>query len=219
MMSTTSIFLIGVFTIAMLAIFVYVSIHEIHVTPPGTRPFHGLLPIEQNVARLEPPPPHALRVLIAVDGSPCSDRAVQSVAMRPWPAGSQIEVLSVVYARMPALSDPELMVAAAHIEAVAADREQAPARVRRAVDCLAGMPQVSVISKIVEGHPADAILDEAEQWQADLIVVGSHGFGPVKRRLLGSVSQAMALHASCSVEIVRCPHREAAQEGWQSKSA
>ena len=32
------------------------------------------------------------------------------------------------------------------------------------------------------------------------------GNGPVKRRLLGSVSQAVALHAGCSVEIVRCPH-------------
>jgi nucleotide-binding universal stress UspA family protein len=213
MMSATAIFLIGVFAVAMLAIFVYVSIHEIHVSPPGTKPFHGLLPIQQNVAPLEPPPRHALRVLVAVDGSPCSDRAVESVAMRPWPAGSQIEVLSVVHTRMPALSDPELMIAAAHIEAIAADRERAPARVRRAADCLAGMPEVSVISKVVEGHPADAILDEADRWRPDLIVVGSHGFGPVKRRLLGSVSQAVAHHASCSVEIVRCPHRETAQEG------
>jgi hypothetical protein len=39
---------------------------------------------------------------------------------------------------------------------------------------------------------------------ADLIVLGSHGLGPVNRRLLGSVSPAVALHALCSVEIVRC---------------
>jgi nucleotide-binding universal stress UspA family protein len=61
----------------------------------------------------------------------------------------------------------------------------------------------------VEGtrrQQVDRILEEAERWQADLIVVGSHGFGPVKRRLLGSVSQAIALHAHYSVEIVRCPH-------------
>jgi nucleotide-binding universal stress UspA family protein len=122
-------------------------------------------------------------------------------------------VLSVIHTRMPALADPELMIAAAHIEAVAADRERAPTRVRRAVEGLAGTPGVSVTSKVAEGHPADTILDEAERWQADLIVVGSHGFGPVKRRLLGSVSQAVALHAPCSVEIVRCPHRETAQEG------
>lgn len=47
------------------------------------------------------------------------------------------------------------------------------------------------------------ILEEAEAFGADLIVVGSHGHGMLERFLLGSVSQAVALHASCSVEIVR----------------
>jgi nucleotide-binding universal stress UspA family protein len=200
-----AIFLIGVLAVVLLAIFVYVSIHEIHVSPPGTRPFHGLLPIQENVAPLEHRSPRALRILLAIDGSPCSDRAVEGIAMRPWPEGSQVQVLSVVHTRVPALPDPELMIAAAHVEAAAADRERAPARVRRAVEGLAGTSGVSVASKILEGHPVDAILDEAEQWRADLIVLGSHGFGPVKRRLLGSVSQAIALHAPCSVEIVRCP--------------
>jgi hypothetical protein len=47
---------------------------------------------------------------------------------------------------------------------------------------------------------------ETPQERSLRIVVGSHGFGPVRRRLLGSVSQAIALQAPCSVEIVRCPH-------------
>ncbi len=47
------------------------------------------------------------------------------------------------------------------------------------------------------------ILEEAENLETDLIIVGSHGYGAVKRFLLGSVSQAVALHAKCSVEIVR----------------
>ena len=48
-----------------------------------------------------------------------------------------------------------------------------------------------------------AILDDAERFGADLIMVGSHGYGPVKGFLMGSVSQAIALNAKCSVEIVR----------------
>ena len=48
------------------------------------------------------------------------------------------------------------------------------------------------------------ILDEAESWGADLIVLVSHGYGPLKRFLLGSVSQAVVSHAKCSVEVVRC---------------
>jgi nucleotide-binding universal stress UspA family protein len=218
-MSATAILFIGVFTVVQLAIFVYVSMHEIHASPPGTRPFHGLLPIQEHVPPIERPSPRAVRILLAIDGSPCSDRAVAGVGMRPWPAGSQVEVLSVVHTRMPAVPDPELMIVAAHVDAVAADRERAPIRVRRAAEGLADAPGLAVTSKIVEGDPADAILDEAEHWRADLIVVGSHGFGSVKRRLLGSVSQTVALHAPCSVEIVRCAREDAPREGNVSSLA
>jgi nucleotide-binding universal stress UspA family protein len=49
------------------------------------------------------------------------------------------------------------------------------------------------------------ILEQSEAFGADLIVVGSHGLGNFERFLLGSVAQAVALHAKCSVEIVRSP--------------
>ena len=56
---------------------------------------------------------------------------------------------------------------------------------------------------MAEGSPKQAILQEAEKFDADLIVVGSHGRGAVRRFLLGSISQSVALHAKCSVEIAR----------------
>lgn len=159
-----------------------------------------------STADIDTPAPRPMKILLATDGSPCSDRAVQSVAMRPWPADSQIEIVSVVHTRIPDFPDPQLMIEAAHIQALEADRQRAPARVLRAERCLAGKPGVSVTTSVLEGDPAEAILDEAERWDADLIVVGSHGYGRLKRRLLGSVSQELALHARCSLEIVRCPH-------------
>jgi nucleotide-binding universal stress UspA family protein len=58
------------------------------------------------------------------------------------------------------------------------------------------------ISVLLE-RPAKIILDEADQWDPDLIVVGSHGRHGVGRFLLGSVSEAVAMHAHCSVEVVR----------------
>jgi nucleotide-binding universal stress UspA family protein len=57
---------------------------------------------------------------------------------------------------------------------------------------------------LIPGPPRTVILDEAESWGADLIVLGSHGYSAWKRFLLGSVSQAVVSHAKCSVEIVRC---------------
>lgn len=149
------------------------------------------------------------RVLVATDGSTCSDRAVQSVAARPWPPGTEIEILSVVHTRMPSLGDPFLMVNAAHVTALDEDRRHAPVRVARAEKCLAGLTGVTVTGKVLEGDQEEVILDEARGWNADMIVVGSHGRGPVARRLLGSVSQKVAQHAHCSVEIVRCPPAEA----------
>jgi nucleotide-binding universal stress UspA family protein len=59
--------------------------------------------------------------------------------------------------------------------------------------------------RLFSGHPKEVILDEAEKWDADLIVVGSHGYRGWQRFLLGSVSQAIASHAPCSVQIVRLP--------------
>jgi nucleotide-binding universal stress UspA family protein len=56
---------------------------------------------------------------------------------------------------------------------------------------------------VADGSPKAEIVEEAKRWGADLILIGSHGYGGVKRFMLGSVSQAVATHAPCSVEIVR----------------
>jgi nucleotide-binding universal stress UspA family protein len=58
-------------------------------------------------------------------------------------------------------------------------------------------------SEILVDRADEAIIKTAKAWDADLIVVGSHGYRGIKRFLLGSVSQAVAFHAPCSVEIVR----------------
>jgi nucleotide-binding universal stress UspA family protein len=65
--------------------------------------------------------------------------------------------------------------------------------------------QLNVTTEVISGSPKQVILEEAEAFGADLIIVGSHGHGMLERFLLGSVSQAVALHARCSVEIVRSP--------------
>jgi nucleotide-binding universal stress UspA family protein len=68
------------------------------------------------------------------------------------------------------------------------------------------LPDVSVTTKVMEGSPKDMIVEEAQDWGADLIVLGSHGYGRVRRVLLGSVASAVVAEAPCSVQVVRAKH-------------
>jgi nucleotide-binding universal stress UspA family protein len=65
-----------------------------------------------------------------------------------------------------------------------------------------------VTSAVEEGDPKSTILDTARDWGADLIVLGSHGRKGLEHFLMGSVSEAVARHAGCSVEIVRIPSKQ-----------
>jgi len=49
----------------------------------------------------------------------------------------------------------------------------------------------------------DTKVDQAKDWRADLIVLGSHGRSGIKRWILGSVAEAVVRHAPCSVEVAR----------------
>ena len=85
--------------------------------------------------------------------------------------------------------------------------KQAQSIVERAVEKLRtklGSDNFELRVNFCPGPPRAVILDRAESWGADLIVVGSHGYGRWERFLLGSVSQSVVSHAKCSVEVVRC---------------
>jgi nucleotide-binding universal stress UspA family protein len=62
---------------------------------------------------------------------------------------------------------------------------------------------LTVETAVRDGDPRSVIIDEATEWDSDLIVVGSHGYSGIKRLLLGSVAQSVVSHAPCSVEVVR----------------
>jgi nucleotide-binding universal stress UspA family protein len=90
------------------------------------------------------------------------------------------------------------------LEKVAHDKALAAATAASAKLSAAANQAFSVTMALPMGSPKQTILEQAEGWGADLIVVGSHGYGTWERLLLGSVSLAVASHAHCSVEIVRC---------------
>ena len=147
-----------------------------------------------------------MRILVGVDGSPHSDAALEEVSRRSWPRGSEILVVHAF--ELPLAAAPEIWALPPdyyeRLEHIC--REQADAIVKAAAEKLSGPGDVvTVHSKTVLGSPRSVILEAAESWNPDLIVVGSHGYPTWERLLLGSVSQAVVSHAKCSVEVVRMP--------------
>lgn len=142
-----------------------------------------------------------MRILLAIDGSPHAQVAVDEVARRPWPTGSTIRVLSVIQPYTPPAT--EFVLAGATLEDMRQQQASTAADItERAAESLkrTGLPTDTAVR---EGDPRSTIVDKADQWRADLIVAGSHGRTGLTRWLLGSVAQAIVEHASCSVEVVR----------------
>lgn len=143
-----------------------------------------------------------MKILVATDGSPSGTAAVAEVAARTWPEGTEVKVLTVIHTAVPFAVDPALVVAFVALDHLDKARKHAPEIVERAVAQLT-RPGLTVTSEVLEGSPKQLIVDEAERWQADLVVLGTHGHGAPGRFLLGSVAHSVVLHAPCSVEVVR----------------
>ena len=148
-----------------------------------------------------------MKILLAIDGSEFSDRAVQEVVHRPWPAATDVKIITVVEPMVTMMTETWVLPDNYWEGAESAATEQAQSTLDDAVARFkeATTPTLKVTTEIHKGYAKRVILDEAEQWGANLIVLGSHGYSGFKRLLLGSVSQAVATHARCSVEIVRGP--------------
>jgi len=147
-----------------------------------------------------------MKILIGVDGSRYSDAALDEVSRRSWPKGSEILIVNAF--EWPLAVTPEVWALPPNyyerLDRIS--HEQADAIIKDAIEKLSALGDVvTIISKTVMGSPRSVILDEAEAWKPDLIVVGSHGYPTWERLLLGSVSQAVVSHAKCSVEVVRLP--------------
>lgn len=146
-----------------------------------------------------------MKIVLAIDGSACSNAAVEEVARRCWPEDSQLRVITVVEPPAPLTSGP-WAYALSYEEQESLERAQAEETLAAAAAKLRTLKEsghLEIMTEVLVGSPKRLIVEEAEKWGADLIIVGSHGYRSWERMLLGSVSQAVALHAECSVEIVR----------------
>lgn len=137
------------------------------------------------------------RLLVAFDGTPLAERALEH-ALDTYPE-AETDVLHVIdYVEesygAEALVGSEKLRERAH--------ERSAAILDEARD-LAAEHDREVATAIRVGKPAREIVDYAEEHDADVIVVGSHGRPPVARVLLGSVAETVTRRASVPVTVVR----------------
>jgi nucleotide-binding universal stress UspA family protein len=157
-----------------------------------------------HVSRPRPSHPgFPFRVLVAVDGSADSVAAVRQLASRAWPAGTVIRLLAVLDPRL------ESVIAWPGIfpSEWARSHETTPREwICHLVEHFAQMlyaAHLTAETAIGEGDPKQEILRQAEDFRADLLVLGAHGLHHGAQRNLGSVAGAVAARAHCSVEIIR----------------
>jgi nucleotide-binding universal stress UspA family protein len=135
-----------------------------------------------------------LKILLATDGSEQSAAAARAVAERPWPDGTEVMVMSMVNPLAYSVEEMGLYDGGGTKRAHRAIGEAA--RILRS----AGMKSSG---KVIAGKVDKQIVNEAREWGADLIVVGTQDRRGLKLLLSGSISEAVASRALCSVKIVR----------------
>jgi nucleotide-binding universal stress UspA family protein len=163
--------------------------------------------VARRSARGDDSPP---RLVIGMDGSPDAEAALNAVAARDWPRGTEARVI--------AAQSPLAPLAFSHfIQPIAlAGREYIADRslfAQKVVDAAAErLRQAGLVAAplVIEGDAKRVLIDEAERWGADCIFVGARGLRRLERFLLGSVSSSVAAGASCSVEVVRSPEAASA---------
>jgi nucleotide-binding universal stress UspA family protein len=142
-----------------------------------------------------------MKILLAVDGSLSSQAAVGELSQRPWPAGSSICVLTAVPFYTPPIL--ELAVTKETPGAIHEDHVRNAEELVRSVAESLQHTGLHVETRVKKGDPRRVIVDEAEAWGADLILLGARGHTAVAGWLIGSVAQSVVRHAPCSVEVVR----------------
>ena len=149
-------------------------------------------------------PGDSVRVIVGLDGSPGSERTIREIAGRHWPKGSEFRIVVANDPLTPTLAG-YLVPGISKIvdETNQEDRLWVEKILATASETLrnAGL---TVSTRMEQGDPKRVLVEEAEEWAADCIFVGSTGFSNrLERFVLGSVSASVVARAHCTVEIVR----------------
>jgi nucleotide-binding universal stress UspA family protein len=142
-----------------------------------------------------------MMILLATDGSEYSNAAAKSVASRQWPQGTKVKVVSAIKVIIPA-TDPWYAAGETIARLLEENKKHAEEDIEVAKKIVSDAG-LEVTEAVLTESAKASIVDEAKDWGADLVVVGSHGRRGLNRFLMGSVSEAVAMHVHCSVDVIR----------------
>ncbi|MGB7068937.1 MAG: universal stress protein [Pyrinomonadaceae bacterium] len=149
-----------------------------------------------------------MKILVATDGTKHGDAAAETLRMFDLNENVEVKVVSVVDMAVPLAIDIYGGYLPDTTELEKTARENA-VRVLEStsakISSLFEESKPAVTTDVLFGSPESRIVETAEEMNADLIVVGSHGYNRWERLLLGSVSDSVVHHAPCSVLVVRLP--------------
>lgn len=140
-----------------------------------------------------------VRLIVGVDGSKGAEAAVNAIAGRHWPKGSEARIVNG-FPVIPALGAEYAVATLA--QWIADEKARVGVAIEKAVGKLKGAG-LTVSNAMKQEDARQSLIGEAKAWGADCIFVGARGMGAIERFLIGSVSSYVATHAPCSVEVVR----------------
>jgi nucleotide-binding universal stress UspA family protein len=146
-----------------------------------------------------------MKIIIATDGSNFSREAIETACkMMIDPENTEVKVVSVYQSYIPLDAFPQS--AQYSIEFENSMKKVAESSTEEAVSTIQNHfanSKINTSSQVVVGASDQAIIEIAKDWNADLIIVGSHGHGFWGRLMIGSVSDSIVHNAPCSVLVVR----------------
>lgn len=145
----------------------------------------------------------ARRILLGIDGSEPSKRAIDLVANASWPLGSKIVVAEAVETGSGLYGGPWPVLAVVDTDRIDADLHDAAKQTVEEARAILEQPGITVEAVVLRGRPATVIVSQARRMHADLVVVGSRGHGTIETMLLGSVSAEVADHSPAPVLVAR----------------
>lgn len=147
-----------------------------------------------------------MKVILATDGTSQSAAALQMAANLAFRPGDELKIVTVIDMAVPMAFDAYAgyLPNTQEIEKIARENaEKVLAETKEKVSGQITSEDVIVSTEILIGSPESRIVETAEEFGANMIVVGSHGYNRWERLLLGSVSDSVVHHAPCSVLVVR----------------